>query len=463
MNSNSVLAMIDNIAAHPGKLDKQALVVTGMQFPLFQRVCEYAYNPFKTFGVRQMPVKEVGAGRHFNEVTWGVLDDLITRNLTGTAARVALQAEIDMLDEPSADLFVRIIRKDLRAGFSESTINKASKALIPTFPYQRCTLPKDANLDIWPWERGVISQEKADGMFANIDFEEGGRVSIRSRQGSEFPMGKFAQIEEAIKASFEMSEGVQFHGEFLVMCDGVVLPRAEGNGVMNSVLSGGDFAADEYPIFKVWDRIPLSSVVPKGIVKTPYRMRLSTVLKSLADHPSKYVQVIPTRIVKSLKEAYAHATELMKEGKEGTVIKHPDAIWKDGTSKEQVKLKLEFDIDVQITAIVPGNAGTKNEGRAGSLTCRSSCGKLVSDVTVKNDKMRAEVDANPDDWIGRIIAVTANDITLPSESNELHSLFLPRMLEACYRNDKLEADDLDRIFAIKQAAIDGEKLLKEAA
>jgi len=463
MSSREILGFIDNIAATPGKNDKQALVVSGMSDELFERVCEYAYSPFKTYGLRQIPTKQVSDGRPFNRVTWEILDELISRKLTGNAARDTVQAEIDMLDEQSADLFVRIIRKDLRAGFSESTINKACKGLIPTFPYQRCSLPKDANLESWPWERGVISQEKADGMFANIDFEEGARVSIRSRQGSEFPMDKFATIENAIKTSFEMSEGVQFHGEFLVMRDGDILPRAEGNGVMNSVLSGGDFAANEYPIFKIWDRVPLSSVTTKGKCNVPYRLRLATIVQSLRDHPSEYVQVIPTRIVRSLKEAYAHATELMKLGKEGTVVKHPDAFWKDGTSKEQVKLKLEFDIDLEVVAIVPGNAGTKNEGRSGSLTCRSACGKLVSDVTVKNEKMRDEVDAKPDDWVGRIIAVTANDITLPSESNELHSLFLPRMLEACYRTDKTTADDLDRIFAIKQAAIDGEKLMKEAA
>ena len=175
------------------------------------------------------------------------------------------------------------------------------------------------------------------------------------------------------------------------------------------------------------------------------------------------IEIIPTRVVKSLKEAYAHAAELMKQGMEGTVIKHPKAIWKDGTSKEQVKLKLEFEVDLEIEGIVEGRPGTKNEGRAGSFACRTSDGKLKVDVTVKNEALRDRVDANPDEFIGKIIPVTANDILEPSESNILHSLFLPRMTEADYRLDKTTADSLERVIAAKEMAILGETIMKEAA
>ena len=165
--------------------------------------------------------------------------------------------------------------------------------------------------------------------------------------------------------------------------------------------------------------------------------------------------------MRSLAEAKMHAVEFMKAGKEGSVIKRPDAIWRDGTSKEQVKIKLEFEVDLEIVAVVPGNAGTKNEGRTGSLRCKSSDGCLLVDVTVKNEKMRDSVDANPAHWIGGIIGVVANDIELPSESNMNHSLFLPRMAEDCLR-DKAVADDLERIFAQKRAAIYGEEILSNS-
>src|SRR5690606_867314 len=121
-----------------------------------------------------------------------------------------------------------------------------------------------------------------------------------------------------------------------------------------------------------------------------------------------------TRVVRSLKDAYAHYKELLKQGKEGTILKKRTAVWRDGTSKEQIKLKLEAVVDLEVVGVVPGRAGTKNEGRAGSLTCKSKCGQLVTDVAVKNEAMRDAVDANPGDWIGRVISVCANSVMEPS-------------------------------------------------
>jgi DNA ligase-1 len=161
--------------------------------------------------------------------------------------------------------------------------------------------------------------------------------------------------------------------------------------------------------------------------------------------PGSSIALIPTKIVRSLSDALAHYRELLTSGKEGTVIKHPEAIWRDGTSKEQIKLKLEVDVDLKIVGIVSGSPGTKTEGRAGSFTCVTSCGQLQVNVAVKNERLRDRVDANPSDYIGRIIVVRANSILPPSESNEFHSLFLPRMAEGDYRVDKTEPDSLQRV------------------
>lgn len=463
MTSSQILELLDQIAATASKNDKQAMVTGGCQVDLFKRVCEYTYNPFKTYGLRKMPTAApMRDSKQFDDATWTLLDDLISRKLTGNEAWDAVSVELTCLDDKSAELLTRIIRKDLRAGFSESTINKAVKGLIPDFPYMRCSLPKDAKLVEWPWADGAISQLKADGMFANVDHEVNGLVSIRSRQGSEFPIEKFPGIVADIKA--RTAPGHQHHGEIVVRRGPFeVLERQIGNGMLNSVLNGGDFEEGCWPVYQVWDQIPLSAVTTKGKHNVAYRQRLGSIVQQLKAVSGNSVELISTRIVRSLSEAYAHAAEVMKQGREGTVVKHPKATWKDGTSKEQVKIKLEFEVDLQVAAIVPGREGTKNEGRAGSLGCRTSDGKLLVDVTVKNEAMRDKVDANPEDWIGRIIAVTANDIMEPSESNDFHSLFLPRMSEADYRRDKTEADSLERVFAQKEAAIFGESLMRQAA
>ena len=459
MNSSEVFDAIEKIAYTASKNDKLALLGEYIKDPLFKRACQYTYDPFKTFGLRQLPLKVALGDCTFDEHTWYVLDRLISRELSGHDAINEVTSEINRLEPSSAHLLMRIIRKNLLAGFSESSLNKVCKGLTPEFAYMRCSLPKDTDLEKWPWAEGVFSQEKADGMFANLDYDSSGDVSIRSRQGTEFPMLAFESLVKEVQD--ELYAGYEYHGEFLVLRDGAILPRAESNGVMNHVIQGGHFSQNESPLFVMWDMIPLEFVEPKGKCLIGYKHRFEN-LNALLQAENTYIGLIPTKVVRSLAEAKMHAVEFMKAGKEGSVIKRPDAIWRDGTSKEQVKIKLEFEVDLEIVAVVPGNVGTKNEGRTGSLRCKTSDGCLLVDVTVKNEKMRDSVDANPAHWIGGIIGVVANDIELPSESNMNHSLFLPRMAEDCLR-DKVVADDLERVFAQKRAAIYGEEMMKETS
>ncbi len=467
MLPDQIFDLIEDIAATSSKNDKQTLVTAGAQSPEFVRVLEATYNPLKTYGIR--PARPTGpfGDAQVDTYSWQVIERLATRFLTGQAAIDAVQGEFSRLTEKSANLLWRIIRKDLRAGFSESTCNKAKKGMIPEFPYQRCCLPKDAKLSEFDWATGVLSQEKADGMFANLNVEAAGVVSLVSRQGSEFPMGEFADL--AAEAYARLKHDTQSHGELLVERDGAILDREIGNGILNSVLSGGTFGPGERPIYLIWDQIPLASVQPKGRCDRKYVLRLADIVGQLKaiQQLNPAVRLIPTRKVHSLAEAYKHAGELMKQGKEGTVIKDPGAFWKDGTSKQQVKLKLEFNVDLVIKAVLPGEEGTRIEGRPGKFACETSDGLLKVNVTVKNEAVRDAVEANPEDWIGRILDVVANDIMDPSESSDCYSLFLPRMAEAGYRRDKQVADDLERVFAAKELAILGASLkeaaLKEAA
>lgn len=445
LNSDQVIDALDLIAADSSKKAKEALVSEHIKDALFGLACKYAFDPFYIYGL--LPTKADESIEHgelfFDEVnTIHFLDQLRNRELTGNAAREALRAQLAQLSKKSGDLLIRILRKDLRAGFGDSTINKAVKDFIPVFPYQRCSLPKDTDLTKWPWMSGVLSQEKADGMFANGTIVKGGTLILSSRQGSPFPMNAFSELVEDAKL---LNDDFQYHGEILVVRNGEVLPREIGNGILNSVLKGGDFGADEHPIYKVWDMIPMRAVKSKGKFDAKYVGRF-TVLERMVQR-CKYISVIETKLVHSLEQAYEHYGEFLRQGKEGTVIKHPDGFWKDGTSKEQIKLKLEADCELEVVAINPGKIGSKNEGRAGALNCKSSCGQLVVDVAVKNEKMRDMVDADPNDWVGKIVTVRSNQIMKPSASNDNHSLFLPRLVEDTYRTDKSEADSLERITA----------------
>jgi len=82
-------------------------------------------------------------------------------------------------------------------------------------------------------------------------------------------------------------------------------------------------------------------------------------------------------------------------------------------------------------------------------------GLLSVNVAVKNEKLRDAIDANRADFTDRIWTVRFNEITEPSDSNPLHSLFLPRMVEDWYRSDKSDADSLPEVYAQRDAKVQG--------
>lgn len=455
MQSSAIYAAIEKIAKVPSKNEKIALLTEHLTDLDFLSVVQYAYNTLIIFGVGSKTIREIEAKATFGQEEFGpqtldLLMNLASRNLTGTEAEDAILAEFNRLNKASATLLRRILLKDLRAGFGDTSINKARKGTVPVFPYMRCSLPKDSNFDKWDWRLGALSQEKADGMFANVNVLENGMVVVSSRQGSAFDEDSLGALPGLL--SMSLQPGTQTHGELLVYRDGKALPREESNGIMNHLLSGGSIPDGHDLVFLAWDQIPLSAVQPKGQYTVPYAKRFSLLQAQLvADRgpvANAYVRLIPTRIVRSKAEAWAHFGELLKQGKEGTIVKSPTAIWKDGTSKDQVKLKLEFEVELRIEGFEPGEG--KNESTFGSLLCRSECGLLKTAVSGFSDSLRQEIHDNREEWLDGVITVRANGIM--QTEGQPAALFLPRFAQR--RLDKSVADTLAQIIAIRDATIE---------
>lgn len=448
-DSKQVFAAIQEVAATSSKNEKTALLSYYLKEsgPLLLKVLQYTYDPFLTYGIKKLPnairlVRSVPY-HSFDEATFVLLNRLARRELTGNEARNVLAIELGRLNDESAELLRRIILKDMKAGFSESTINKIHKGAIPDFPYNRCSLPKDTDLSKWDWANGIFSQEKADGMFVNINLDETG-CWMTTRQGTPIPLEPFEVLVEMIEDRF--ARHTQTHGEILVIdSDGNVLPREVGNGMLNSVLKGGEFEAGHYPIIKVWDQIALKHVKTKGKCDIPYDKRLAYLYQQVKG--GSMISLIETRVVRSLKEAYAHYKEVLLQGKEGTIIKRREMIWKDtGSSgnKDQIKLKLEAPCELEIIGFVPGDPTGKHAKTFGSLLCRSSCGKLVVAVSGLKDALRLEIHQNRESWLGKIITVVSNAIMYSDNlEKKPHSLFLPRYADE--RLDKDKADNFERI------------------
>lgn len=450
MGSDEVFNIISMVAKTASKNEKVDILAREKDNTLLKRVLLAALDPLVSYGIQKLsePHQSLSANE-FTSKTWQIIDGLASRDITGNEAQEVIALHLGSLTDNSAELFKRIILKDLKAGFGDSTVNKAIKGLIPEFPYMRCSLPKDAKLDEWDWKSGVISQEKADGTYTNCNLLSTGEVQLSSRQGTPYPLNELSELVSEIKVTF--ATDTQTHGEIVVLRDGIVLPREISNGIINHVVQGGKFGENEYPQYQVWEQIPLSEVKPKNVYKTPYRVRLGALATQIRDSSLKmgFIKMIPTKVVTSLEEATAHFREMLQAGKEGTVMKEPNAPWKDGTSKFQVKRKIDVDVELEVIGFEAGKG--KNEATFGSLICRSSDLKLEVSVSGFSDKLRQEIHDYRDNWLGSIITVKFNAIMYASEEGKLHSLFLPRFVEQ--RMDKSIADSFERIVEQYNAAI----------
>jgi|LakMenEpi03Aug12_release.lakeMendotaPanAssembly.Ray.scaffolds.fasta_scaffold00486_58 DNA ligase-1 len=441
----NVLSALNEIASVPGKKDKEALVKKHLEnTPDFEKVVVLMLNPFKRFYIKNFEPATDAPSTWNSDDAYFIFDELAKRNVSGNEARYAC-GRLVAAGFP-ADLMIRILNKDPKAGFGESTVNKAKKGIIPDFPYMRCALPKDAKFSTWDWKKGVISQEKADGMYCTIN-KSTGDIAMMSRSGKPFDTDSFPGIVEAAKKM--LNDNTQTQGELLVInAAGEVQPREIGNGMLNKIAQGGVWPDGFSPIYHAWDQIPLSEVKTKVKYNVGYLARLTALEAQLGEH-SQAIAVIDTRVVHNMDEAKAHYREMLEAGKEGTILSEPNAPWVDSTSKFKIKFKLTATCELVITGWRPGK--NKNKDLFGSLICESSDGLLEVAVSGFTDSHRKEIFESIDSYIGTIMSVDSNMIMEPSRGGKKWSLFLPRFAE--FRKDKTEADSLDKIKEQFEAAI----------
>ena len=457
-----VFDILDNVAGTASKNEKIAILTANKDNTDLRDFLQLVYNPRLNYYIKYPKVSpppiELGGVSSFENIK-SLVELFSSRSLTGNAARVTLDGFLAGVTEPTQKLIKFILGRDVRAGFKETTINKVWPGLIPVVPYMRCNLLDNVDTSKWDWESGVFSQVKYDGMFAALDLNMDGSMSIQSRAGNPFPAYAFKDIFQVIR---EFPKGAQLHGE-LLMADavtGAILPREIGNGRFNSLLSGDEeLDTTKYKIiFNVWDMVSHACIKnpKKDEFKTDYGTRYGCLADCLYDiilsqNNNTSVLLAEGVIVFSLADAKEHYQECVKRGLEGTILKNPAGFWKDGTSNDQLKLKITAPCELRVKGFNPGEG--KNAATFGSMIMASEDDLLEVGVSGFTDPVRKEIWENRDEMIGTIWSVEFNTILKPSESNSKHSLFLPRIHER--RLDKKEADTLQRIQEQYDAIIKG--------
>lgn len=436
----NMLEILNKIAATKKRTEKEAILesLTPDEVPLFQKVAFSAYDQGHNYWVKKYPRATEHTGEL--ELVYAINQCnayLTNRQVTGNKALEFLTDLDGKLSENDAEVLNRIIQRNLKCGATESTFNKIWPDLIYVHPYMRCSTLSDSTLA--KLELPCFSQTKEDGQYVDIIVDEQRNVIYKSRTGEQFAFNNPKNDSQ-----FAKLDSIVYMGEVLVRDEqGNVLPRTEGNGYLN-----GDDIDTSRLLFVLWDLVPLKSFNNKKCA-IEYRHRFNQLKQFTSNVHSKSIQLVDTRVCKDMNEVVAHMQDNVKLGLEGIVIKNQKGWWADGTSSDQIKFKIQFDVELVVVGIEEGT--NANKGKLGALVCESIDGLVKVDVG-GGFSAPQRVEFFTEDMIGKIITCRANDIVQNQKDLSVYSLFLPRFIEV--RTDKTEADTYEKILAQKDAFID---------
>jgi len=400
---------------------------------------------------------------------YAVLDKMDAKELLGSFGATALCKAANALTTEGHELVQIILNRDIKVGLAAKSINSAYKSagypnkLIETIPYQRYGDMTIANLMKMDFKKGVYSQLKSDGMFGNIIIRNEEEPQLLSRSG--FPIsGPSVSGLLTYAQDIAWSAGIGnfvLHGELLVWDkkERVILKRAVGNGLINSIIQTGLPIDERYVVqYHVWDLVPYDKWFNSEKVETPYQERFGLVQDMFFCRDQQFINVQESKIVHSFREAVDHLKELLARKEEGTIWKPFDMPWEDGTSEFGMKGKLEMECELRTIGFKDGDLKGKHAKTFGSIMMQSECGLLKVNVSGMSDALRKEIHDNRDLFMAQIATVRSNGVQ-DKTGDDMKSLFLPRLVE--YRSDRTHADTLERIYLIQESAIDNIQKLVE--
>lgn len=454
---SDLYSIIKSLQTTQGNNAKLAILQANKDNELLKWYMKAVFDPAINYYQTKLPKAEfVGKHKLCLETLDLIKDSLSNRRVTGHAAINWLREELERLDKESQELIAYIInRKIIGAKVGETMVLKTWPNLFFIPPYMRCKSMDKKVREHYSKLPYFIVQLKADGSFAYLQKTREGVCKAITRQGSLYPSWFAEKMLKGVPEGFVLVGEMQVYQE-VEDTRYELLDRKTGNGVLNSVLQGGEeseFSEYEFE-HAAWDMLTEEEFA-FGKSDRKYKDRWCYFSNFLAtSFPIPNCTNIDTWFVTSVKEANEIHTKLTSEGKEGTVWKTPDGLWKDSDSGTiyQVKNKVVFEVDLEIIGYYEGEGEAK--GSLGKFTVATSDRKLVNNVgSGISDKLRLEywkmLQENPNCFDGCIATIEANDVT-DSKSKDTLSLSSPIFIEI--RSDKKEADSIERVLEQLEAA-----------
>ena len=404
--------IIQKLESDNSRLFKESVIADYIISQEFTVGLQYALDPLVTFGVQQVPSSNTDGKGILDKEFYAVADLLVARELTGHAARDAIQELCDLAtNEQWNDWYRRILIKDLRCGVSVKTVNGVAPKTVPVFG---CMLAHDGAKHPKKIKGECIIEYKYDGVRV-IAIVQNGSATLYSRNGK--LLTNFPHIEEALSKP-EYNDTV-FDGE--VMSDDFQslmkqVHRKEGAQTQDAYLALFDvLSLDEFQ-----EGEGSQTALERKLALEEYR--------DVAD----CIKVVDYWVVNFDKpegqELFDDLNKVaLEKGYEGLMIKPTFDIYKCKRSHAWLKVKPFIEVTLSVIDVEEGTG--RNEGKLGALIVEGEDDGKFFHLNVGSgltDENREVFWEHKDKLIGQLVEVRADAATKSQDSDDVWSLRFPR-------------------------------------
>ena len=413
--------IIRALETHPSRLNKEAIIQAAHDegLPEFFEGVTMALDAMVTFGVKQVPeATEDGQGLAW-DVFKDLADKLVARELTGHAARDAIELCMQIATKAQwNDWYRRILIKDLRCGVSEKTVNKVVPGCVPVFT---CSLAHDSANH----EKKMIGTKqieiKLDGVRV-ITIIQGNKVEMFSRNGKQFH--NFDHIIKEIEAVVK-----DYPVPYPLVLDGEVM-SANFQDLMKQI-HRKETVQNSDAVLHLFDTIPLGCF-KNGVWDKPQSFR-SAITKAWVEQHASVLQHVTALDWETVdldsEEGQTRFTELNKAavegGYEGVMIKDVNAPYECKRTHAWLKAKPFIEVTLEVVEIEEGTG--RNEGRLGAFVCEG----IDDGKDIRVNVGSGFTDVHRDDYwthrssiVGNLVEVRADAVTQNQDGT--YSLRFPR-------------------------------------
>lgn len=351
-----IITQIENTSSRNEKI---RLLKENKDNETLQKVLEYTYNPYKIYGFGKKSlegIEDLGINMVKSKFTniFSMLDHLVANNIND---KIREEVILFLSTTPNIlrNLYVKMILKDIRAGITESSINKVWKGLVPKFKVmlaKKYTDYKD-KLD----EVLAVTMKMED--IRTVILKEDGEIDIRTRQGK-----KVERCIELLQEIEKLPDNMVYDGGVMKINTGN-LSRVDLFAQTRKVMAAkGDKTGIE---FHVYDMLPIDEF-KAGKSKDNFLKRKEDIKTILDNGNFKFLKEVPLLYVGKDKEVIDEIfKKAINDGEEGVMVSL-DKPYECKRSKNILKVK-EFKVaDLLVLDTIEGQG--MNEGKLGAITVK---------------------------------------------------------------------------------------------